>query len=68
LIEDIQALLIDLTLIMPFVSVWKDTAELGCAVATCTASQMGMDDGGSTKSDFVVCQYKAPGNVQGLFK
>ncbi|UZJ54584.1 hypothetical protein CBS101457_003904 [Exobasidium rhododendri] len=48
--------------------VWKNTTAIGCGITACTASQMGMNEGGTTPSQFVVCQYKAPGNVQGQFR
>lgn len=45
--------------------VWKDTRKVGCGVARCKASQLGLSTGSET-AQYVVCQYSPPGNVVGL--
>lgn len=46
--------------------VWKGSKRLGCAIQTCTASQMGLGSTGSAR--YVVCNYDPPGNYIGEFK
>ncbi|TKY84920.1 hypothetical protein EX895_006000 [Sporisorium graminicola] len=46
--------------------VWKGTKRLGCAIQSCSASQMGLGSSGSAQ--YVVCNYDPPGNVIGQFK
>lgn len=46
--------------------VWKTTKNIGCGVARCPSSQMGL--GGTFRNSiFVVCQYYPAGNVIGSF-
>ncbi|KAE8223616.1 hypothetical protein CF319_g3372 [Tilletia indica] len=48
--------------------VWKDTTTVGCAIATCTPSQLGYDWPYPDPAYNVWCEYsKNPGNVIGEF-
>lgn len=41
---------------------WKDTKQVGCGVAVCPATSLGLSTG-SEKSVFLVCNYYPAGNV-----
>ncbi|KAJ7249309.1 CAP domain-containing protein, partial [Mycena rebaudengoi] len=46
--------------------VWKETRELGCAVATCPVGSIFEPEYGPTQ--YYVCEYSPPGNVDGEFE
>ncbi|GAA6005520.1 uncharacterized protein JCM10292_007377 [Rhodotorula paludigena] len=43
--------------------VWKGTTEVGCALSTCSPVK---GEGFSWNGNFLVCEYKSPGNIVGF--